>query len=286
MTVRETPDTQVSDSAVTSSTATAGPHRERQFDVVFVVDSGAELVDIAGPWGVFEYATHASTGRSPFALSSVAATAGPLVLSGGMRVVPDRTFAECDHPDIVVVPAMGSEADDALLNWLRAVHPTAMLTMSVCNGAFVIAAAGLLDGRTATCHHGGYGAMRAMFPKVTVQRGVRWVDHGDVATAGGLTSGTDLALHVVERLLGPGWAERTAKDLEYFGDGWHDPSVNAAFAAVPVAPPAREIDPICEYAVDPAEAVVTTWDGRDYFFCGEWCRDLFLKAPDRVTAVD
>ncbi len=258
--------------------------RTRQFQVAFVVDAGAELVDIAGPWGVFEYATSETTGHSPFVLSLVAESSEPLVLSGGMRVVPDRTFAECGQPDIVVVPAMASEANDELLSWLRLVHRTALVTMSVCNGAFVIAAAGLLDGRTATCHHGGYGAMRAMFPAVSVQRGVRWVDHGDVATAGGLTSGTDLALRVVDRLLGPGAAERAARDLEYIGEGWRDPSVNAAFSAVPEAPPGREIDPICEYAVDPASAISASWGGREFYFCGEWCRDLFLKAPDRITA--
>lgn len=253
--------------------------------MVFVVDQGAELVDIAGPWGVFEYATSPATGRSWFDLSMVAATTEPLVLSGGMRVIPDRTFAGCREPDIVVIPALGSnEGDEGLHDWLRTVHRSAVVTMSVCNGAFVIAAAGLLDGRTATCHHGGYGAMRAMFPTVTVERGVRWIDHGDVATAGGLTSGTDLALRVVERLLGPEVAERTARDLEYFGNGWRDPGVNAVFADVPVAPPGRRIDPVCEYAVDPAEAIAVTHDGLEYSFCGEWCRDLFVSAPDRFVA--
>ncbi len=81
---------------------------DRQFAVAVVVDQGAELVDMAGPWGVFEYARSSHTGRSPFRLSLVAATVEPLVLSGGMRVVPDRTFAECVRPDIVVVPAMGA----------------------------------------------------------------------------------------------------------------------------------------------------------------------------------
>ena len=210
----------MNEQGATSATTKDDQRDERQFDVAVVVDQGAELVDIAGPWGVFEYARSSHTGRSPFRLSLVAATVEPLVLSGGMRVVPDRTFSECPHPDIVVVPAMGAhDGTDEVFDWLRRVHRTAVLTMSVCNGAFVLAGAGLLDGRTATCHHGGYGAMRAMFPAVTVQRGVRWVDHGDVATAGGLTSGTDLALRIVERLLGPDTAERAASDLEYFGDG-------------------------------------------------------------------
>lgn len=276
----------MSDEVVTSTARPGGVHDGSQFDVVFVVASGAELVDVAGPWGVFEYATSATTGRSLFALSLVAATTEPVVLSGGMRVVPDCTFAECDRPDIVVVPAMGLDCvTDELLEWLRTVQRTATLTMSVCNGAFVLAAAGLLDGRTATCHHGAYGTMRAMYPDVIVQQGVRWVDHGDVATAGGLTSGADLALRVVERLLGLEVAERATADLEYFGDGWKDPTLNAPFADAPEPAPGREIDPICGFAVDPAESMSATWNGRDFYFCGQWCCDAFLANPSRFTTI-
>lgn len=273
----------------TEASFAAGPAdpRPRPFDVAFVVAPGAELVDIAGPWGVFEYAAPAAAGGgSPFALSLVAATTEPVALSGGMRVQPARTFADCGRPDLVVVPAMGMDSvDEVLLGWLRAVHCTATVTMSVCNGAFVLAAAGLLDGRTATCHHGAYGSLQAMYPEVTVVRGVRWVDHGDVATAGGLTSGTDLALRVVERLLGVETAERAAADLEYLGDGWRDPTLNAPYAGPPVAPPGRVIDPICEFAVDPAGAIGATWNGRRYHFCGEWCRDAFLADPGRFVTV-
>jgi transcriptional regulator GlxA family with amidase domain/YHS domain-containing protein len=257
---------------------------DRLFNVAFVVAPGAELVDIAGPWGVFEYSTSPTTGRSPFALSLVAATNEPLMLSGGMRVTPQHTFSDVGSPDIVVVPAIGVEFSDDLLDWLRAVHGNAVVTMSVCNGAFALAAAGLLDARTATCHHGSYGLMQALFPEVNVERGVRWIDHGDIATAGGLTSGTDLALRIVERLLGAETAQHAATDLEYFGDGWRDASINAMFALDPVAPPGRALDLICGMTVDPTNAIAASWNGRDFSFCGEWCRDQFLSSPARFVA--
>lgn len=266
-------------SAEDAATPVADQGAARRFDVAVLVGPGAELVDIAGPWGVFEYARSPSTGRSPFALSLVSSTTEPLVLSGGMRVIPDRTFAECEHPDIVVVPALGTPPGDALLDWLRAVHRSAAVTMSVCNGSFVVAAAGLLDGRTATCHHGAYRMMEVMFPAVTVARGLRWIDHGDVATAGGLTSGTDLALRVVERLLGAESAERATTELEHVGDGWRDPTVNAPFAIAAAPAPGVEVCPICEYAVDPAVAPSATRGARTFSFCGEWCRDRFLSSP-------
>ncbi len=257
---------------------------DQQLDVAFVVAPGAELVDIAGPWGVFEYTTSPTTGRSPFALSVVAETTDPLVLSGGMRVVPEQTFTSCRTPDIVVVPAIGVEFSDGLLDWLRASHGQASVTMSVCNGAFALASAGLLDGRTATCHHGSYRLMRSLYPTVTIERGVRWIDHGDIATAGGLTSGTDLALHIVDRLLGSGAAELAASQLEYFGDGWRDPTVNAEFAIDPVPPPGLALDPICGMAINPQGAITATWHGNDHAFCSEWCRDMFLASPERFTS--
>ena len=256
---------------------------DRQFDVAFVVAPGAELVDIAGPWGVFEYTTSPASGRSPFTLSLVAATTDPIGLSGGMRVTPQRTFADTSSPDIVVVPAVGVEFSDELLDWLRDAHRHATVIMSVCNGSFAVAAAGLLDGRTASCHHGSYRLMQALYPDVIVERGVRWIDHGDVATAGGLTSGTDLALRIVERLLGPDIAELAADELEHLGDGWRDPTVNAPFTADRVAPPGLALDPICGMAVDPTGTDASTWDDRDYFFCSEWCREHFLASPGKFT---
>jgi YHS domain-containing protein len=125
--------------------------------------------------------------------------------------------------------------------------------------------------------------MQALYPDVIVERGLRWVDHGDIATAGGLTSGTDLALRVVERLLGTDAAQRAASDLEYFGNGWRDPSVNATFATDPTPPPGLALDPICGMTVSPANAIGATWDGREFSFCSDWCRDTFLASPVRFT---
>ena len=87
--------------------------------------------------------------------------------------------------------------------------------MSVCTGAFVLAETGLLDGKTATTHHGFYSDFQSEFPRVRLVRGRRFVEHERLATAGGLTSGIDLALRVVERYLGSPEAIATARYLEY-----------------------------------------------------------------------
>jgi transcriptional regulator GlxA family with amidase domain len=113
----------------------------------------------------------------------------------------------------VVVPA--HDATDETLAWLRHVSPKSQLIMSVCTGAFVLADTGLLDGKTATTHHQFYDDFESTFPEVELVRGPRFVEHEKLATAGGLTSGIDLALRVVERYLGKNGAQATARYLEY-----------------------------------------------------------------------
>ncbi len=103
--------------------------------------------------------------------------------------------------------------------------------MSVCVGALVLARTGLLNGKSATTHHDAYKQFANEFPTVHLVRGVRFVEEGNLATSGGLASGIDLALHVVERYFGRKVAEATAYNLEYQGLGWKDPGSNAIYAS-------------------------------------------------------
>jgi len=139
--------------------------------------------------------------------------APPARATGGLKITPDRTVDEAFSPRVMVVPAM--RASDRVLAWLRRASPKADLTMSVCTGAFVLARAGLLAGRTATTHHDFLDRLADSFPDVKVERGRRYVESGAVATAAGLTSGIDLALRVVERYFGRGMADATARYMEY-----------------------------------------------------------------------
>jgi transcriptional regulator GlxA family with amidase domain len=92
--------------------------------------------------------------------------------------------------------------------------------MSVCTGAFQLARAGLLDGQRATTHHDFYDRFADEFPQVHLERGLRFVENRRIATAGGLTSGIDLALHTVERYFGRDVAQWTADYMEYTGTRW------------------------------------------------------------------
>jgi YHS domain-containing protein len=122
-----------------------------------------------------------------------------------------------------------------------------------------------------------------MFPEVTVARGSRWVEDGRIATAGGLTSGTDLALRVVERYFGRDVAQRTATQLEYQGTGWMNPESNAVFADYAAGTPEQPVCPVCGMRVAPDTPFTLDHDGVAWHFCGTWCQDQFTAAPHRFA---
>lgn len=258
------------------------PPADGRITVAVVVAPDAEVVDFSGPWGVFEYANIPNLDKSPFELFTVAETSMPVKCSGGLTIVPDHTFASAPKARIILIPAMG-EPSPALLAWVKESAKQTDVTMSVCNGSFVLAQAGLLAGKTVTCHHGGYGLLAANYPDVTVKRGARFVDDGRISTAGGLTSGIDLALHIVERYYGRAAAEQTALDLEYQGTGWKDPNSNFMFAAAPVTTDEHPVCPICEMAVDKKIALSEVYKGRTVYFCGKSCQELFDKSPQKYV---
>jgi transcriptional regulator GlxA family with amidase domain len=136
-----------------------------------------------------------------------------------LKIVPDYDFASAPAPRLVVVPAQ-QRASDATKEWLKKVAPQSDVTLSVCTGAFVLGSAGLLAGQSATTHHKFYDKFAEAFPDVQLQRGVRFVENDKISTAGGLTSGIDLALHVVERYFGAEVAQETAAYMEHDSTRW------------------------------------------------------------------
>jgi transcriptional regulator GlxA family with amidase domain len=180
--------------------------------VAFVLGDGFNVIDVAGAWETFQDAAIAhAAGR--FELYTVGAARDALTGSGGLSVQPTYAFDDAPAPHVVVIPAHGPSSQT--VPWLQDVATRADLVMSVCTGAFVLADTGLLDGKTATTHHGSWDDFERAYPKIELVRGTRFVEHEHVATAGGLTSGIDLALRTVERYLGRDAADRTAAYMEY-----------------------------------------------------------------------
>jgi transcriptional regulator GlxA family with amidase domain len=156
--------------------------------------------------------------QASFRLFTVSESAEVVTSGSGLKLVPDYTFANVPEVKVVVIPAQ--RGSDVMREWLRKVAGTADVTMSVCTGAFHLAKAGLLSGKAATTHHEFLDKLEREFPDVQVKRGVRFVEGEKISTAGGLTSGTDLALRVVERYFGRDVAQTTATYMEYQSKGW------------------------------------------------------------------
>jgi transcriptional regulator GlxA family with amidase domain len=188
--------------------------------VAFVLSEGATVIDFAGPWEVFQDTDSAV----PFELFTVAPSMKPIHTSGGrgITVTPDFTFASAPVPDVVVIGAQ--RGGPGLSGWLRKIHGEGKVILSVCTGAFKVAQAGLLDGHQATTHHDFTDEFATEFPKVNVVRSVRFVQSEPlIYTAGGLTSGVDLALHIVEGYFGRDVAQKTADYMEYQSPAWKTP---------------------------------------------------------------
>jgi len=200
------------------------PPAPKAIRTAIVLTQGATMIDFAGPWEVFQDTHVEELGATmdeqmPFKLYTVGASREPIRTSGGMQVVPDYTFADAPKADIVLVGAQRGAPE--LKDWLSAQYAQGATLVSVCTGAFKLAATGLLDGKSATTHHEFYAPFREKFPKVKLVESKRFVESGErLYTAGGLTSGIDLALHLVEQFYGRATAERTAVYMEYQGQGW------------------------------------------------------------------
>jgi transcriptional regulator GlxA family with amidase domain len=176
-----------------------------------------EVLDFAGPYEVFT-GTVGPDGR-PY-LDVVTVGPGPEISArGGLRIRPTHTVLDCPRLDALIVPG-GPGADDPtqvqeerLLPYLRDRAGDTPLVASVCTGAFLLGRAGLLDGLEVTTNHGALAALAAEIPATKVVGG-KFIDTGRIVTAAGVSSGIDLALHLMERWFGADARRRAAEGLE------------------------------------------------------------------------
>ena len=179
-------------------------------DIAIPIFERITALDAIGPYEVLQRLPGATVHFIGYELGVVRSDNGML----GLAV--DRTFADVPHPDVVVVPGgIGCRAllhDEVVLDWLRAAHETAMFTTSVCTGALVLAAAGLLDGVDATTHWENYDELAALGAKPTAER---IVQRGKIITAAGVSAGIDMALLLVARLTDEITAQAMQLIVEY-----------------------------------------------------------------------
>jgi transcriptional regulator GlxA family with amidase domain len=183
-----------------------------------------EVLDFAGPFEVFSTAARVArrdrpSEAPPFAVTTIAREARAVRARGGLLVLPDQSFAtQTARLDALVIPGGVVTAElgrSDVIAWIGDGARRAKLVGSVCTGAFLLAKAGLLDGRKATTHWEDQDDLRRMFPAVTVVPNVRWVDDGGAITSGGISAGIDMSLHAVERLTDRALADATARQMEF-----------------------------------------------------------------------
>jgi putative intracellular protease/amidase len=234
------------------SARAAAANAPKPKQVAILVFNGAEILDFAGPYEMF--------GAAGCDVYTVAATKDPVTTAMGLTVVPKYTFADAPQPDVLVIPGGGVKAasgDQPTLDYIKSVTAHTQHTMSVCNGAFIIAKAGLLDGLTATTTAHNIPKLRAQYPKIHVVEDRRYVDNGHIITTGGLSAGIDGALHVVERMRGLGEAQQVALNEEY---PWSPRSSFARAALADQLIPDVPLDSLGRWTVVRTEGDSARWD--------------------------
>jgi putative intracellular protease/amidase len=227
--------------------ANEAPHKS----VAILIFDGVEIIDYTGPYEVF--------GAAGCDVYTVAETRNPITTSMGMMVVPKYTFSDAPQPDVLVVPGGAinlARKSTATLKWVADVTGRVEHTMSVCNGAFILADAGLLDGLGATTTAGNIERLRTEFPRIKVAEDQRYVDNGKIVTAAGLSAGIDGALHVVARMFGNGLAQQVALVEEY---DWHAHSGFARAALADRVLPAVDLDAVGKWHVLSTDGGTDRW---------------------------
>ena len=179
---------------------------------------GAEELDFAGPWEVLA-AWASQWPDDGVEVFTVARTTEPVSCAKGMRVLPDHTWDSAPAIDVLVFPGgIGSRrelADTGTLEVLRGLRDRGTLMTSVCTGALVYAAAGLLRDRPATTWWGAFDHLAELDPTIEVRPEARFVDSGEVVTAAGVSAGIDMALHLVARLRSVERAREVRRYIQY-----------------------------------------------------------------------
>lgn len=192
-------------------------------NIAILVYPGVEMVDMNGPADVFLKANNLNNGK--YEIYTVAETAAPLDSEASLvTITPSYTYETCPEPDVIVIPGQiisenpykfGS-GSDVLIAWLKKMAGKPGVTiMSVCIGAYILARTGLLSGKKATTHYASIDDLQSLYPDIRLIKNVRYVPDGDFVTTGGITSGIDGALYIIEQMDGADIAQHVADIMVY-----------------------------------------------------------------------
>jgi len=177
-----------------------------------------EELDAIGPWEVFAWWTQHFPGDG-YAATTFSADGGPITCEKSLVVQPHHSAASVPALEVLLHPGgdgTNAQLDDpSHLQWLREQRSHVPLMTSVCTGATVFAAAGLLRDRPATTNRTALDQLAQIDSTITVRGGERYVDDGDLITSAGISAGIDMALHIVGRLAGAARSREVREGIEY-----------------------------------------------------------------------
>lgn len=184
-------------------------------EIAFVAYPGLTPLDLVGPLQVVTVLTLFSPEYRPVVVGE---TLDPIDTDGPMKLVADTTFDQLPSPFALIVPGGAAPtiralSNDSLIAYVQRASESAEVVGSVCTGALILAAAGLLEGRNATTHWSFAKQLERLGAHYVPDR--RWVEDGKVISAAGITAGIDMALHLVGRLAGEAVARQVQLVLEY-----------------------------------------------------------------------
>ncbi len=187
-------------------------------NIAIFLFNDAEVLDFAGPFEVFSVTSELNN-HELFNVFTVAKELKPIRAVNGLSVNPDADVATCPKVDILIIAGgSGTRAvmqDTEVLEWIKTTHATSEMTLSICSGARLLGALGLLDGKPYCTHHEVYPHLAEIAPLGIPQPEKRFVQAGNIFTSGGISAGIDLSFHIVEMLYGEDTARATAKYMEY-----------------------------------------------------------------------
>lgn len=190
--------------------------------IALLLFDGVDLLDTGGPYEVFLTANRLAQRAgdvAPFEVLTVALGGGGVTAYGGLGLRPDAAVENVADIDVLLVPGAididGALSDQRLIDLVARRAAEGQVVASVCTGAFVLGAAGLLENRPFTTHFEDVAELAKRVESAAPRATVRWVDDGAVVTSGGLSSGIAMSLHLVERYAGRALAEATARQIDY-----------------------------------------------------------------------
>jgi transcriptional regulator GlxA family with amidase domain len=178
----------------------------------------AEILDFSGPYQVFSTASRFLKKKEKINIFLVSEENKVIKARGGFNIFANYSFADCPNIDVLIISG-GVHKNEMkkknVLNWIKEKSSKALITSSVCTGAFLLAKAKVIKKQDVTTHWEDIKDLRESFPKLNVLKNRRWVEDENIITSGGISAGIDMSLYLVSKLYDEQLAITTAEQMEF-----------------------------------------------------------------------